>query len=72
MTANEWGIGFRCPNPRPPHIWRIMRPEEEEEPNGLLKWYIRGLKAHDDPSALVGLPLIRTCRMIRAAGVKVL
>jgi septum formation protein len=25
----------------------------------------------DDPSALVGLPLIRTCRMIRAAGVKV-
>jgi septum formation protein len=26
----------------------------------------------DDPSALVGLPLIRTCRMIRAAGVKVL
>ena len=27
---------------------------------------------NDDPSALVGLPLIRTCRMIRAAGVKVL
>jgi septum formation protein len=26
----------------------------------------------DDPTALVGLPLIRTCRMIRAAGVKVL
>jgi septum formation protein len=26
----------------------------------------------DDPSALVGLPLIRTCRMLRAAGVKVL
>ena len=26
----------------------------------------------DDPSALVGLPLIRTCRMIRAAGIKVL
>jgi septum formation protein len=26
----------------------------------------------DDPSALVGLPLIRTCRMIAAAGVKVL
>lgn len=25
----------------------------------------------DDPTALVGLPLIRTCRMIRAAGVKV-
>ena len=21
MTANEWGIGFRCPNPRPPQIW---------------------------------------------------
>ena len=26
----------------------------------------------DDPTALVGLPLIRTCRMIRAAGVKIL
>ncbi|MEO7390867.1 MAG: Maf family nucleotide pyrophosphatase [Ramlibacter sp.] len=26
----------------------------------------------DDPTALVGLPLIRTCRMIRAAGVSVL
>jgi septum formation protein len=27
---------------------------------------------NDDPTALVGLPLIRTCRMIRAAGVRVL
>ena len=27
---------------------------------------------NDDPSALVGLPLIRTCRMIQAAGIKVL
>lgn len=27
---------------------------------------------NDDPSALVGLPLIRTCRMLRAAGVAVL
>ncbi len=26
----------------------------------------------DDPTALVGLPLIRTCQMIRAAGVKLL
>ena len=26
----------------------------------------------DDPTALVGLPLIRTCRMIRAAGIKIL
>jgi septum formation protein len=26
----------------------------------------------DDPTALVGLPLIRTCRMLRAAGVRVL
>jgi septum formation protein len=26
----------------------------------------------DDPTALVGLPLIRTCRMLRAAGFKVL
>ena len=25
----------------------------------------------DDPTALVGLPLIRTCRMLRAAGLKV-
>lgn len=25
----------------------------------------------DDPTALVGLPLIRTCRMLRAAGVRV-
>lgn len=27
---------------------------------------------NDDPTALVGLPLIRTCRMVRSAGVKVL
>lgn len=27
---------------------------------------------NDDPTALVGLPLIRTCRLIRAAGVNVL
>lgn len=27
---------------------------------------------NDDPTALVGLPLIRTCRMIKAAGIKVL
>ena len=27
---------------------------------------------HDDPSALVGLPLIRTCHMLRAAGVPIL
>ena len=26
----------------------------------------------DDPTALVGLPLIRTCRMIQAAGIQVL
>ena len=26
----------------------------------------------DDPTALVGLPLIRTCRMLRAAGVVLL
>ncbi len=26
----------------------------------------------DDPSALVGLPLIRTCRMLRAAGIELL
>lgn len=27
---------------------------------------------NDDPTALVGLPLIRTCRMLQAAGVKLL
>jgi septum formation protein len=27
---------------------------------------------NDDPSALVGLPLIRTCRMLRASGVRLL
>ena len=27
---------------------------------------------NDDPTALVGLPLIRTCRMLTAAGIKVL
>jgi septum formation protein len=27
---------------------------------------------NDDPTALIGLPLIRTCRMIEAAGIKVL
>jgi septum formation protein len=27
---------------------------------------------NDDPTALVGLPLIRTCRLIQAAGVKLL
>jgi septum formation protein len=27
---------------------------------------------NDDPTALVGLPMIRTCRMLRAAGIKVL
>ena len=26
----------------------------------------------DDPTALVGLPLIRTCRMLRAAGIELL
>lgn len=27
---------------------------------------------NDDPTALIGLPLIRTCQMISAAGVQVL
>ena len=27
---------------------------------------------NDDPSALVGLPLIRTCQMLRAAGMSLL
>jgi septum formation protein len=33
----------------------------------LIEW-MRG----DDPTALVGLPLIRTCRLLRAAGIDVL
>ncbi len=28
--------------------------------------------ANDDPTALVGLPMIRTCKLLRAAGVKIL
>ena len=28
--------------------------------------------ANDDPTALIGLPLIRTCRLLRAAGVQLL
>ena len=28
--------------------------------------------ANDDPTALVGLPLIRTCKLLRAAGVKII
>ncbi len=28
--------------------------------------------ANDDPTALVGLPLIRTCNVLRAAGIKIL
>ena len=28
--------------------------------------------ANDDPTALVGLPLIRTCNLLRAAGIKIL
>jgi septum formation protein len=27
---------------------------------------------NDDPSALVGLPLIRTCELLRAAGMRLL
>ena len=27
---------------------------------------------NDDPTALVGLPMIRTCRMIQAAGIKLI
>ena len=27
---------------------------------------------NDDPTALIGLPLIRTCQMLRAAGVQLL
>jgi septum formation protein len=27
---------------------------------------------NDDPTALIGLPMIRTCRMLRAAGVQLL
>jgi len=27
---------------------------------------------NDDPTALIGLPLIRTCRLVEAAGIRVL
>ena len=53
LTANEWGVGLRTATPRPSQVWKVLRPEEEEEPDGLLKWYIRGLKPHDDPCALI-------------------
>ena len=27
LTTNEWGVGLRIPNPRPDHVWRVLRPE---------------------------------------------
>ena len=41
-----------------------------EQAEGVVPSVLRKLSV--DPTALVGLPLIRTCRMLRAAGVKVL
>ncbi len=47
-------------------VWEMLRP------------LLRGAtvvaipdKASYDPTALVGLPLIRTCRLLRAAGVRI-
>ena len=58
-------------------IERYLRAEEPYDCAGSAKSEGLGIALlesidNDDPTALVGLPLIRTCRMIRAAGVRVL
>jgi septum formation protein len=58
-------------------IERYLRAEEPYDCAGSAKSEGLGIALlasidNDDPTALVGLPLIRTCRMIRAAGVEVL
>ena len=58
-------------------IERYLRAEEPYDCAGSAKSEGLGIALleridNDDPTALVGLPLIRTCRMIRAAGVPVL
>jgi septum formation protein len=58
-------------------IERYLRAEEPYDCAGSAKSEGLGIALleridNDDPTALVGLPLIRTCRLIRAAGVAVL
>jgi len=57
-------------------IERYLRAEQPYDCAGSAKSEGLGISLleridNDDPTALVGLPLIRTCRMIRAAGVHV-
>lgn len=58
-------------------IERYLRAEEPYDCAGSAKSEGLGIALlsridNDDPSALVGLPLIRTCHMLRAAGVSIL
>ena len=58
-------------------IERYLRAEQPYDCAGAAKSEGLGIALlkridNDDPTALVGLPLIRTCRMIRAAGVRLL
>ena len=58
-------------------IERYLRAEEPYDCAGSAKSEGLGIALldaidSDDPSALVGLPLIRTCRMLRAAGIDLL
>lgn len=58
-------------------IERYLRAEEPYDCAGSAKSEGLGIALldaidSDDPTALIGLPLIRTCRMLRAAGVELL
>jgi septum formation protein len=58
-------------------IERYLRAEEPYDCAGSAKSEGLGIALleaidSDDPTALIGLPLIRTCRMLRAAGVDLL
>lgn len=58
-------------------IERYLRAEEPYDCAGSAKSEGLGIALlsridNDDPSALIGLPLIRTCHMLRAAGVSIL
>ena len=60
-----------------PAIERYLRLEQPYDCAGSAKSEGLGIAllesiASDDPTALVGLPLIRTCRMLRAAGLRVI
>ena len=60
-----------------PEIDAYLRAEEPYDCAGSAKSEGLGIALletidNDDPTALIGLPLIRTCRMLRAAGIDVL